>query len=290
MNNEIIKAGYQGVPGSFSEQALTEYFNAYAPIKEFNFPDFEDILIHLENNTIDYGILPIENTSTGGISDTYNLLRKYDCSIVGERCIRIEHHLLGIQESSLSDIQQVFSHPQAYEQSTEFFKKHPGMSFSPYRNTAESAKYISQLNDKKIGAIGSKKAAKNYNLKILAEKINFSYKNYTRFAIIAKKPEITENCNKISIVITVPHTPGSLYKAMSHFEKRDLNLTKIESRPLIDKPWQYFFYLDLEGNLNNPIVIKALERVKASSSYFKILGNYPAHDITVDEKGLDHHE
>lgn len=285
MNEKEIIAGYQGVPGSFSQQALTEYFDS---VEAYHYSDFEDVLIALESGTIDYGVLPIENSSTGGISDTYQLLRKYDCSIVGERCIRIEHHLLGVSGSNLKSIKQVYSHPQGYEQSIQFFKKHPNIQFMPYKNTAESAKYISELNDISIGAIASKKAANIYHLEVLAEKINTTDWNYTRFAIIAKKALITDACNKLSIVITVPHTPGSLYKAMSYFERNQLNLTKIESRPLLNKPWHYFFYLDLEGNLNNPVVLKALENVKNISSYFKILGNYPSHDITINQEGLNH--
>ncbi|MCG8485363.1 MAG: bifunctional chorismate mutase/prephenate dehydratase, partial [Clostridia bacterium] len=149
----------------------------------------------------------------------------------------------------------------------------------PFKNTAESAKYISELKDIHSGSICSRKAAANYGLKILAENINYNYKNYTRFAILSKNAEIKPECNKISIVITVPHTPGSLYKALRYFEENNLNLTKIESRPLIDKPWQYYFYLDFEGNLNDSIAQKALSQVKNSSSYFKIFGNYCSHDV-----------
>lgn len=283
MCNYTLKTGYQGVPGSYSEQALSEYFKE--PTKAYNFSDFEDVLINIENGKIDYGILPIENSSTGGISETYRLLRKYNCHIVGERCLKIEHHLLGVKGACLENISHVYSHPQGYEQSTIFFKNHPSISFLPYKNTAESAKYVGESNDKTVGAIASKKAAQIYDLDILAENINFSHKNITRFAIISKELNISEACNKISIVITVSHTPGSLYKAMSYFEKSHLNLTKIESRPLIHEPWHYFFYLDFEGNLNNPVVQTTLENVKRVSSYFRILGNYPSHNLLIKEEG-----
>lgn len=287
-NEKVIKVGYQGVPGSFSEQALTEYFPS--DIQEINYPDFEDVLVSLEKDYIDFGVLPIENSSTGGISETYQLIRNHNCSIVGERCIKVEHHLLGIKGSELDEINQVYSHPQAYQQSSHFFKKHSHILFCPYKNTAESAKYIGELNQKNIGAIASRKAAGIYDLEILAENINFNYKNYTRFAILGKTNKVTDLCNKISIVITVPHTPGSLYRAMRHFEENNINLTKIESRPLIDKPWQYFFYLDLEGNLNDPVLQTALDKVNKASSYFKIFGNYASHDIIINEEGLDSNE
>lgn len=277
-----IKVGYQGVPGSFSQQALTEYFDS--EIIESYYPEFEDIMIQLENNTIDYGLLPIENSSTGGISETYRLLRNYSCSIVGERCIKVEHHLVGNPDATLEDILYVYSHPQGYEQSSFFFKKHPNISFIPYKNTAESAKYISELKDIQNGAISSRKAASIYGLKILAENINYSHNNYTRFAILSKRPKVTSDCNKISIVLTVPHTPGSLYKTMGYFEENNLNLSKIESRPLVDKPFQYYFYIDIEGNLNDPIVKKALEQVKSNSSYFKVFGNYKSHDMFIGEE------
>ncbi len=283
MKKDKLKTGYQGVPGSFSEQALSEYFNIKT--EEYHFPDFEDVLIHLQNGNIQYGILPIENSSTGGISETYNLLRKYDCSIIGERCLKIEHHLLGIRGSCVKDIKQVYSHPQGYEQSEVFFRNHPNINFLPYKNTAESAQYIRKLNDKTIGAIASRKAAELYDLDILAEDINFNRKNITRFVIIGKEQKVSKSCNKVSIVITVSHTPGALYKAMGFFEENHLNLTKIESRPLIDEPWHYYFYLDFEGNLRDPIVISALENVKSISSYFKILGNYPCHNLMVKDGG-----
>lgn len=289
MSKNKIKAGYQGVPGSFSQQALIEYFalnikHFTSDIEEHNFPDFEDVFIALQNGTIEYGILPIENSSTGGISETYKLLLKYDCHIVGERCIKVDQHLLGIKGAKLKDITQVYSHPQGYEQSSLFFKKHPNITFTPYKNTAESARYIDELGKKNVGAIASRKAAEIYNLDILAENINFNNQNITRFAIIGKNPEITDACNKISIVMTVAHTPGSLYKALSFFEKSNINLTKIESRPLIDRPWEYFFYLDFLGNMNNADVQKALENVKTVSSYLRVFGNYVAHDVCIDEK------
>ncbi len=286
MNDQRLKTGYQGVPGSFSEQALSEYFST--EIEEYFFPDFEDILLNLQNGNIHYGILPLENSSTGGITETYNLLRKYDCHIIGERCLKIEHHLLGIKGSRLEDIQQVYSHPQGYEQSKIFFRNHSNINFSPYKNTAESARYIRELNNKSIGAIASKKASELYGLDILAQNINFNHKNITRFIIIGNEQEISNDCNKISIVITVSHTPGALYKAMGFFEENHLNLTKIESRPLIDEPWHYYFYLDFEGNLKDPIVISALENVKSISSYFKILGNYPCHNLMI--KDGEHNE
>ncbi|MFA5528517.1 MAG: prephenate dehydratase domain-containing protein [Peptostreptococcales bacterium] len=275
------KIGYQGVPGSFSQQALSEYFSGANPeeLLEFHFPEFEDIFINLENNTIDYGILPIENTSTGGIAETYHLLNEYDVYIVGEWSIQIEHHLLGLPGSSIHDLKQVYSHPQAYEQSKPFFKEQGHIKFIPHNNTADSARLVMTLADKSIGAISSKKAASIYNLAIIAPGINFSSKNYTRFVILSKRKEFKDTADKISLVLTVAHSPGSLYKVMRHFEEAHLNLTKIESRPIIGKPFHYLFYLDFNGNIKDASVMKALERVKNSCLYYKFLGNYPSYSL-----------
>ncbi|SMC27554.1 chorismate mutase [Clostridium acidisoli DSM 12555] len=264
--------GFQGVPGSFSEEALISYFGETVQSKNFN--EFEDVFEALKNEEIHYGVLPVENSSTGGINEVYDLLRKYGLYIVGETCIKVSHNLLGVSGTKIDDIKEVYSHPQAFEQSSTFFKEHPNLKLIPYYNTAISAKLVSEKNIRTISAVASEKAAKLYNLEIIAKDINYNTHNYTRFIIVSKNLEINKQCDKISVVITVPHKTGSLYNILSNFAENNLNMMKIESRPIEGKPWEYFFYIDFEGNIANTKIQSALSLIDGNSSYFKLLGNY----------------
>ena len=267
-----LTVGFQGVAGSFSEQALMDYFGENVKTKAVD--QFEDIFIELENNTIKYGILPIENSSTGGISDVYDLLNKYDFKIVGEVCLNVNHNLMGIPGASLEDITEVYSHSQALSQCSDFLKVKSSWNLVPLCNTAKSAEFVYNAREKFKAAIGSKRAAKLYHLNILASNINSNSNNTTRFIIVSKNLEKSCDSNKISVIFTTPHRSGSLYNILRHFAENNLNLLKIESRPIWDKPWEYFFYIDFQGNLDENTVKEAMVEVKNASSYFKILGNY----------------
>ncbi|MBE6068098.1 MAG: prephenate dehydratase [Clostridium lundense] len=272
-----INVGFQGVPGSFSEEALLEYFGDDATIQ--NVREFEDIFKALKNNEIDYGVLPIENSSTGGIVEVYDLLRKYGFFIVGERTIKVNHNLLGIKGTKIEDIKEVYSHPQALQQSGEFLNDYPNLGKIPYRNTAASAELIKNENSKEKAAIGSKRAGEIYNLDIIKENINYNKNNYTRFIVIGKNLELQSDYDKISTILTLPHKAGSLYNILSIFAEYNLSLLKIESRPIVDKSFEYFFYIDFEGNLDNQFVKEAIGELRNNSYDFKLLGNYKAHSI-----------
>lgn len=272
-----INVGFQGVPGSFSEEALLEYFGDEITIH--NVREFEDIFKALKNNEIDYGVLPIENSSTGGIVEVYDLLRKYGFFIVGERTIKVNHNLLGIKGTKIEDIKEVYSHPQALQQSGEFLKDYPNWGKIPYRNTAASAELIKNENSKEKAAIGSKRAGEIYNLDIIKENINYNKNNYTRFIVIGKNLELQSDYDKISTILTLPHKAGSLYNILSIFAEYNLSLLKIESRPIVDKSFEYFFYIDFEGNLDNQSVKEAIGELRNNSYDFKLLGNYKAHSI-----------
>jgi len=270
-----MRVGFQGVPGSYSEEALYEYFGAGVATHAVR--DFEDIFTELDKGFIDYGMLPIENSSTGAISQVYDLLNKYEDYIVGEICLKVNHNLLGIKGSTMEDINEVYSHPQAFEQCNEFLKDKNNWRLIPYRNTAVSAEFVKMQNCKSIAAIGSKRASEIYGLDIIKKNINTNHNNYTRFAVIGRQMEIDENCDKISIVLSTLHKPGCLFNVLRYFAENNLNMLKIESRPIVNKPWEYFFYIDYEGNLNDRKVREVTESVKRSSCYFKLLGNYKRH-------------
>ena len=186
-NLSNIKIGYQGVKGSFSEEAMIKYFGEKH--KNTNYEEFEEVFIALKSNEIDYGILPIENSYTGAITNVYDLLVKYGFYIVGEECIKINQNLIGIKGTKISDIKEIYSHPQGFEQSREFLSNNNKLKLIPFHNTAISAKYISELNDKSKAAIASLRAAEIYNLDVIQEEINDKDDNQTKFIIIGKELE-----------------------------------------------------------------------------------------------------
>ena len=230
----------------------------------------------VKNHEIKYGVLPIENSSTGGITEVYDLVRKYDCHIVGEKIIKVDQNLLGLPGASIDNLKQVYSHPQGLEQSREFFRKHPAIELIPFFNTARSAQMVSESGDPAKGAVASRQAAKLYGLEILAANINYNSANRTRFIIIADQPEHRPDADKITVVIATQHEPGSLYKVLQHFYKGGLNMLNLESRPMEGRSWEYFFHIDLTGNLSDPKVRQGLQDVAEYSAYCKILGNYVA--------------
>lgn len=267
-----VKIGYQGVEGSFSEEALRKYFNSYDSIKSYEC--FKDVFNALEKNEIQYAILPIENSYTGAITEVYDLLVKYNFYIVGEECIKIDQNLMGIEGANLDDIEEIYSHPQGFEQSKGFLSRYHNIKLIPYHNTAISAKLVSDLKDKKKAAIGSKRAAKIYGLSILKDNINDKKDNHTKFIIIGKDLKYEDTSNKISVVFSLEDKAGTLYKLLRHFAENNINMIKIESRPNKHESWKYLLYVDFEGNLNDSLVKNALELIEKNSGYFKIIGNY----------------
>ncbi len=267
----LIKVCYQGTTGSYSEQALLEYFgegvNSY-PVKKF-----EDVFKELKEESAHYGVLPIENSSTGAINEVYDLLRKYGLYIVGNIALKINHNLMGLKGSRLEDIREVYSHPQALEQCSDFLSKKDWV-LVPYHNTAMAAELIKNKEANYMAAIGSRKAAEVNDLEIIKENINNNNSNYTRFIIIGRSLEERDDNNAISIVFSNPHKPGALYDSLGIFKTNNLNMIRIESRPIIGSPWEYYFYVDLEGDINSENVKKALDEIQSNSNYFKVLGYY----------------
>ena len=266
------KVGFFGVPGSFSEEAMLKYFGNIENPNAYD--EFEDIFLAVKNDEIKYGILPIENSSTGAISQVYDLIYKYGFYIVGEECIKIKQNLIGIKGTTLDTIKEVYSHPQPIEQSSEFLKKHSDWKLIPFHSTAVSAKLISDLKDTSKVAIASNRAANIYGLDIIEANINNQSDNSTRFIIISKSLETDESCNKVSVVFSLEHKAGTLYKLLRHFAENNINMMKIESRPMEKGAWKYFLYIDFEGNIESEKVAIALKLIEQSSAYFKLIGGY----------------
>lgn len=275
--NETVKpsprVGYQGVPGAYGEEATYTYFKGQWS-ELIAHDSFEDVFEALLEGSIDYGVVPIENSSAGEVFDTYDLIKEHQLYIVGEQTIKIEHNLLGLKGAKIEDINEVYSHPQGLSQTKAFLKEHPKMKQIPYINTATACQHVAELKDTSKAAIASKRAASLYGLDILKSNIHFNKNNFTRFIVLARKMHITDECDKISIVFNTAHTSGSLYNILGHFAYNGLNLLKIQSRPLLEKKWEYYFFADLEGNLQDVNVLIALSKIKDECPYFKILGNY----------------
>lgn len=268
---------YQGVPGAYSDIALSEFFgeNFENGINKINVKTWQDVFTYLEDEKINYGVLPIENSSTGGIAEVYDLLRNGNYYIAGEKKVKVSHYLLGIKGAKIEDIKYVYSHPQALLQCEKFLNNFPNWSIIPYNNTAASVKLIKEKKDKSFAAIGSIEAKNIYDLDILSPNINFNKNNYTRFIIISKD-EPSKSGDKISLVLSIKNESGALFNVLKIFNRNNINMVKIESRPIIGKPWEYFFYIDFEGNINQDIIKLSIEEIKKESSYFKLLGNYKA--------------
>lgn len=263
---------YYGVPGTHTQQAMEDVFGA--DVDGISCPSFQGIMEAVEKGEADYGILPIENSSTGGITVNYDLLLNYDNAIVGEYVMKIDQCLLALPGAELSDIRTVFSHPQGLLQSREFMGKHPEYEGVEYGSTAAAAKKVSEDKEKSQAAIASRRAAKEYGLVVLADSIQQEKNNCTRFIIIGKRKEYTEKSNKLALCIELPHVSGSLYRILSHFLYNDLNMTQIESRPIPGRNWEYRFFVDVEGNLDNPAVKNALRGVREEAAFLRVLGNF----------------
>jgi chorismate mutase/prephenate dehydratase len=264
------KIGYLGEKGSYSHQAAKGCFESGNLI---SFDTFEEIFESIEKDKLKFGVLPIENTSTGSIISIYDLLKKYNFNIVGEKNIEINHCLLARKKVKLEDVKIVYSHPQAIDQSKEFLKEY-NWEIINQKNTSGSALMVSKSDRRDIAAIASIEAAKIYNLDILKSNINYNEKNITRFIIISKEICVDKKADKITLGFSVDHKPGQLYNVLGIFDKNNINMHKLESRPIIGSPFEYYFYIDLQGNLKEFKVKNIIEEIKKSSNSFKIYGNY----------------
>ena len=271
-DRENLVVGYQGVAGSFGNEAMLKYFKNIKEAKSYE--KFEEVFKAVESGEIEYRILPVENSSTGGIGTVEDLLKEYNLYIVGEECIKISQNLVGIKGATVDDIKEVYSHPQGFEQSTKFFDKHKNYNLIPYSNTAISAKLVSDLKDKSKAAIASERAAKLYDLKIIKKDVNDLKNNYTRFIVIGRDLECDETCDKVSILFSVEDTSGGLYNLIRDIKEFGLNMSKIESRPNRNNPWNYIFFVDFDGNLFDENIKQAVNVIARNSKYFKLLGCY----------------
>lgn len=266
------KVVYQGTEGAYSQLAMKAYFGE--EIENFHVDTWREAMMAIQNREADYAVLPIENSSAGIVGENFDLMLEYDNYIVAEQTIKIEHALLGLKDAELSDVKTVYSHPQALMQSIDFLNEHKDWEQVPVKNTAMAAEQVLRERRREQAAIASEVTADIFGLKILKNNINYSEDNSTRFIIVGGEKIRNRNAGKVSICFEVSHESGSLYRMLSHFMFNNLNMVKIESRPIKDKSFEYRFFVDLEGNLSDGAVQNALKGLMEEALYLKVLGNY----------------
>ena len=239
----------------------------------FNVDTFRDAMSAIDEGSADCAVLPIENSTAGIVTEIYDLLQEYENYIVGEHIIKIEHCLLGVPGAKLSDIKTVFSHPQSLMQSARFLENYDWQHIS-MQNNAFAAMKVAEDGNKSQAAIAGEHAGKIYGLEVLHKGVNQSDSNSTRFIIVTNQKIFKKDAGKISICFEVPHESGSLYHMLSHFIYNNLSMTKIESRPIEGRNWEYRFFIDFEGNLSDSAVKNALRGLRDEARNMKILGNY----------------
>lgn len=269
--NDDTVVCYQGVPGAYSHQAMLKFFGR--EIKNINVPDFRDVISAVKNGKASYGILPIENSSAGFVNGIYDMLGNSDMTIVGEEEIPVAHALLGVPGSDISQIKTVYSHAQGLMQCKKYLDKKPWKKCS-VANTAVAAVKVMDEKDMTQAAIASELAAELYGLEILAHKIVDNDNNTTRFIIISKEKMFNKTAKNISICFSLPDESGTLYNILGHINLNGINMTSIESRPLVGRKWEYSFFVTMEGNLLDVRTQNALQGIKNDSSDFKIIGTY----------------
>ena len=268
---EGVRVVHQGVEGAYSHAAAIQYFGEKAEI--YHVARFEDAMKEVQLGNADYAVMPIENSSAGAVIDMYDLLTRYDNYIVAETFLPVNHALLGVPGAKLSDVKTVFSHPQALMQCSAFLNDN-GLKQISVENTAVAAKRVVEEGDKSQAAIASEIAGKLYGLELLKPFIQNNQGNTTRFVILANRKVYQKDAGKISLCFELPHTSGSLYNMLGNFIFNHVNMMMIESRPIPGKNWEYRFFVDIEGNLQDAGVKNALRGIGAEAQNFKILGNY----------------
>ncbi len=267
-----MTASFQGELGAYSEEAGFQYFGSGARLKPCE--SLEDTFLAVENREVQYGIVPVENSLEGSIPRTYDLLLDSNLKVSGETQLRVVHCLIGLPDAQIDSIREVYSHPQALGQCKTFLRQ-MAWKLTPTYDTAGSAKMIKENRLADRAAIASARAAEIYGMKILLRSIEDNPNNYTRFFVLSRQDAPPSGSDKTSIVFTVKHIPGALYDALKELAGAKINLTRIESRPTRQKPWEYNFYVDIEGHREDAKIKQALMDLEKSAVFLKVLGSYP---------------
>lgn len=266
------RVAYQGVEGSYGHGAALQFFGGDADL--YHVQGMEDVMAEVEAGRADFGVLPIENSSAGAVSDNYDLLVKHNVYIVAETHLAVRHALLGLPQAELSDIRNVYSHPQALMQCSQYLNTHREWNQFSVENTAAAALKITDDQDPSQAAVASEIAGRLYGLKPLAQGINHNKNNTTRFIILSREAVYVKDAGKVSVSFEGLHKSGSLYNMLGNFIYNNVNMVMIESRPIEDRSWEYRFFVDVEGSLSDASLQNALKGISEEAVSMRILGNY----------------
>ena len=265
-----VKVAYQGIKGANGHEAAIRLF---PDAEKVSCKSFADVFRTVDEGGASFGVLPVENSTAGSVSAVYDLILKHRFYIVGALGLPIDYCLCGLRQSQLSDIERVWTHPQSISQCENYIASH-GFEAVPYSNTAVAAREVAREKRLNVAAICSYKACEEYGLKILDDHIQDDNSNMTRFVVISKKLYVPADADKISLCFNLPHVSGSLYSVLCRFNSLGLNLTKIESRPIVGSKFEYLFYLDFTGNVRSESAMRLLSQLSAEMTGFSFLGNY----------------
>jgi prephenate dehydratase len=283
----MSRIAFQGERGAYSEEAIYQFFGA--EVEPLPCRSFEDVLEVVESRTADYGVLPVENSTAGSINQAYDLLLEHDLRVWGEAILRVRHALLAPPGTALTDVRRVRSHPHALAQCERYLSNRGWTTETAY-DTAGSARALAASPEPGVAVIASRLAGQLYELAELDYGVEDAFYNYTRFFMLSNQDPPRAQRNKTSIVFCARHQPGALYECMGEFARRRINLTKLESRPRLNRPWQYIFYLDFEGHCQDPECEAALMGLLRRSSFVKLLGSYPAATTPIPDDKLPSQE
>ncbi len=269
------KIALQGEIGSFSEMAALQYFGPSIDILSGN--SFEEVAEIVKRGKADYAVLPIENSQTGGINNVHDLLLTENLFAIGEVILKIEHCLITHPDTKLEEVERIYSHPQALAQCEKYLLRNfSRCQIIPVYDTAGSIKQIKESGDLKAAGIASSRAAYYYGMQILEKGIEDNPSNFTRFLVFSPQTQIPEMNNKTSIIFAVVSVPGAIYRCLKEFALREINLTRLESRPSKRKPWEYVFYMDFEKGLADNATQEALKALDKCTTFVKVIGTYKA--------------
>jgi prephenate dehydratase len=266
------RAAFLGEIGTFSHKACTQYFGT--KVAAVPSPSFKSIFESVKSGEVDFGVVPLENSLTGSIHENYDLLLEYDLRIVGEITLRIIHHLIGRPDAGLNTIKRVLSPPMAFQQCRQFLERHASWVLVPVKDTAGAVKEISESTNPADAAIASKEAAEIHGMEVIEEGIETNPRNYTRFVVIGIDQLEKGPRRKSSLIFSIGNQPGALYDVLKIYADNGINLVKLESRPIHDKPWEYMFYVDLEADVESEAFKPIIDLIDDKTDYLKVLGSY----------------
>ena len=263
---------YSGVPGSFSHKACLQFFGSEVPLR--NSSSFREVFELVDNEQAAFGVLPVENSLTGSIHENYDLLLEYELKTVGELTLRIKHNLLGQANAPIDGLERIYSHPQAFQQCREYLEKNPGWDLISCKDTASAVQRVREGGDPKEAAIAGEEDEQFSPMAVLKEGIETNPRNFTRFVVISRNVSLPGPRNKSSLIYSVSDKPGALFETLRIFAQNDINIVKLESRPIHSRPWEYLFYVDLETDITEEGRRHILSEIIEKTEFFKFLGSY----------------